>query len=47
VCVDGTCLGTFAPPGCSGCPCSACGAGTTCCTIGAAAICVLGGACPG
>jgi hypothetical protein len=46
VCASGSCLDYFAPPGCNGCPCKACGAGTTCCTSGGVALCVLGGACP-
>jgi hypothetical protein len=46
ICVQGNCVGYFPPPGCTTCPCAACGSSTACCKVGAGAICVSGGACP-
>jgi hypothetical protein len=48
VCAEGSCLGYFAPPACTACPCAACGLGTTCCAMPAVGtpICVEGAACP-
>jgi hypothetical protein len=46
VCARGECLGYFAPSGCTSCPCTECGVGTTCCTLGHEPICVQGSVCP-
>jgi hypothetical protein len=47
VCVSGQCRDYLAPAGCTTCPC-ACAMGFACCPapVGAAGVCVEGGACP-
>lgn len=48
VCVGGACTQFFATPSCNTCPCTACGAGNSCCSYPGTtqAVCVSGATCP-